>query len=257
MNRAPGLLLGLLAAGLLALVAREMDGPEPGSVPRPAASPSRPAPPPAAGPPGPDPVEGWTATLLARPLFTPGRRPPAAAAAAEPPAAAAAEPPRLAGVLAAPDGARAIFAAEGRALVVGEGGAVGPFTVRAIADGVVTLAGPGGVRTLRPRFDDAPAPPPPAGAASQGAAFEALPAPSGLDILRHANRLAPQRADGDPPPPEPGVDQLGGLFAPPSADLMPPQGLSRGPSQASPPAPPGGPAAPVPPSARPGASPTP
>ncbi len=49
--------------------------------------------------------------------------------------------PRLAGVVVAPGGRRAIFApAEGRPLVVPEGGHIGRYVVRAIMPGQVTLS---------------------------------------------------------------------------------------------------------------------
>ena len=56
-------------------------------------------------------------------------------------AAASDDLPRLAGVIVGPGGGRAIFApAEGRALVVPEGGHVGRYTVRSIVPGQVTLS---------------------------------------------------------------------------------------------------------------------
>lgn len=113
-------------------------------------------------------IARWAATSLARPLFSPGRRPPAAAT----PAAAGAAPslPRIAGVVVTPAGRRAIFAMKGaKPLVVGEGGQVAGFTVESIRAGEVVLRGPEGERVLTPTFDlEAPAPtalpdaPPPA-----------------------------------------------------------------------------------------------
>ncbi len=123
--------------------------------------------------PGPDHVAQWAATILARPLFSPGRRPPAAAAAA--PGAAAPTLPRVAGIMVTPAGRRAIFAEKGtKPLVLGEGGQVSGFTVQSIQAGQVTVRGPEGVRVLSPTFDpEAPAPASPAGAA---------PLPPGLSI---------------------------------------------------------------------------
>ncbi len=115
---------------------------------------------PARGPQPPTRVEQWIATSLARPLFAPDRRPPAAGTVA----ATSGGPhlPRLAGTLVSTEGHRAIFAAEadgGRPLVVDEGGRVGPWTVRSIAPGEVMLSGPDGQRTIGPSFDrTAPAP---------------------------------------------------------------------------------------------------
>ncbi len=78
-------------------------------------------------------------TMLARPLFNPNRRP---AATADGSAAGASDTlPRLAGVIVGPGGRRAIFApAEGRPLVVPEGGRIGRYVVRSIVPGQVTLS---------------------------------------------------------------------------------------------------------------------
>lgn len=84
-------------------------------------------------------LDGLVRTVLARPLFSPGRRPapPTDAAAG----GASDSLPRLAGVIVGPGGGRAIFApAEGHTLVVPEGGHVGRYVVRAIAPGQVTLS---------------------------------------------------------------------------------------------------------------------
>ncbi|MGH7080673.1 MAG: hypothetical protein ACREFU_21545 [Acetobacteraceae bacterium] len=87
--------------------------------------------------------------ILARPLFSPNRRPaPSSAGARE------LLPPRLSGIII--DGADrlAIFAAtgNGRPIVVRRGQTVGKWSVSAVeADGVL-LTGPGGARRLRPSF---------------------------------------------------------------------------------------------------------
>lgn len=167
--------LGLLAAMLAAAIWLELhpqireSGP---MTPRPAAGlPSVPARHSAA--PGPDQVARWAATILARPLFSPGRRPPAAAAAA--PSIAAPTLPRVAGIVVTPAGRRAIFAEKGtKPLVLGEGGQISGFTVQSIQAGQVTVRGPEGVRVLSPTFDPDAAPP----ASAPGAP----PAPPGLSI---------------------------------------------------------------------------
>jgi len=107
--------------------------------------------------PRPDPVAPkWPPArldaILARPLFTPGRTPARPERAPSPPSAT---PPRLAGLIVTGDERRAIFAsAKGeRPVVVGTGGRLGPFTVTAIDASTVELAGPDGVRTLRPATD--------------------------------------------------------------------------------------------------------
>lgn len=141
------------------------------------------------------------ATILARPLMSPGRRPPAAVRAATP----ATELPRLTGIIISPDGRSAIFAGKPRALVIPEGGQVGDYTVRQIAPGLVTLNGPVGLVALRPSFDAAARPAttatvglplvPASGDVSAGGQdtpsaipFERQQAPSGLDILRNLAR---------------------------------------------------------------------
>ena len=157
--------LGLLAAVLVAAIWLELHPQlrESGTMTsRPAAGlPAVPARHSAA--PGPDQVARWAATILARPLFSPGRRPPTAAAA---PSAAAPQLPRVAGIMVTPAGRRAIFAEKGtKPLVLGEGGEVSGFTVQSIQAGQVTVRGPEGVRVLSPTFDpDAPAPASPAAA---------------------------------------------------------------------------------------------
>jgi general secretion pathway protein N len=91
--------------------------------------------------------------ILERPLFNPDRRPP------PPPAAApAAAPPkseflRLSGTVIGPSGRSAIFVdSEGHARVVGEGGVIGEFSIRAITPGQVTLTSSAGERVLHPTF---------------------------------------------------------------------------------------------------------
>ncbi len=148
--------------------------------------------------PDPNQVARWAATVLARPLFSPGRRPPAAAAA---PGAVAPSLPRVAGIMVTPAGRRAIFAEKGaKPLVLGEGGQVGGFTVQSIRAGQVTVRGPEGVRVLSPTFDpDAPAP--------ASAAAKAAPSPLGLSIPG----LPGFQLQARPP----GLGGIPGLAAPP------------------------------------------
>jgi hypothetical protein len=112
----------------------------------------------------PDPTTDRVATILARPLFSPDRRPVAVAAAA-----ASGNPmpqglPRLAGVIVGPFGPSAIFAVEGgKPTVVKESGRIDIWDVRVVNVGTVRINGPGGARTLHPSFElapDAPAAPP-------------------------------------------------------------------------------------------------
>ncbi len=101
-------------------------------------------------------VGGWARTVLARPVFVPGRRPPAPPARAE--AAAAFVLPRLAGVMVGPTDRVAIFAATpgGKPLVMREGGRMGDDMIDSIEPGQVTLSGPDGARILLPHFDAGP-----------------------------------------------------------------------------------------------------
>ncbi len=104
----------------------------------------------------PDRSEQWAATVLARPLFSPQRRPATSAAAAAQPAA---KLPRLAGILVGPGGARAIFAPEGggKPIVLGPGASLNGGVIRGIGLGGVVLARAGGEQVLHPSFDAASA----------------------------------------------------------------------------------------------------
>jgi hypothetical protein len=149
--------LALLAAGLLTVLALELDA----GAPAEEASGGPPRHPPRAQPRAApeDPVdhtEEWAQTSLARPLFSRDRRPtPVAAKAGGGPVVTAL--PRLTGVLVGPFGRRAIFAATagGKPSVIEEGGSLGPYKVEAIAPGHVTIAGPEGEHELQPAFDAA------------------------------------------------------------------------------------------------------
>jgi hypothetical protein len=88
----------------------------------------------------------WQTVVLARPLFAPDRRPDAGTANAG--------LPRLAGVIASPDDAVAIFqpAGNGRPLVVRDGETVGGWQVTTIADNSVSLRRASDSLVLRPAF---------------------------------------------------------------------------------------------------------
>ena len=100
-----------------------------------------------------DRSQKWVATILARPLFSLDRRPPAPSIAKDS-GHAVAGIPRLAGILVTPTGRIAIFAATdgGKPIVVPENGRFGAYTVTAIEDGTVTLVGPEGTRRVLPSF---------------------------------------------------------------------------------------------------------
>ncbi len=179
MTRWPILFLSALAALLAALVAREVttEAPEPERAPQAVAAPTASR---AAGPAGPSADQ--VASLLARPLFSPGRRPAAEARAPE----IAARPtplPRLAGIMVTGGTRQAIFApdAAGKALVVGEGDTIGGFRVQSIHEGEVTLQDGATLHSVRPRYAAA-------GSAAAPAAvpFKSDPAPTGLAILNNA-----------------------------------------------------------------------
>ena len=147
--------------------------------------------------PSADPGPLWVTTLLARPLFSPSRRP---LAVAGPRAATAAPLPRLTGVLIGNTTRGAIFAAQtdGKPIMVTEGNWIGAYRVRSITAGLVILFGPEGELALRPTFAPAAVPsstgaPPtatPPGAAVPMSTLLAPPTdtakPSVLDQLRQA-----------------------------------------------------------------------
>ncbi len=135
----------------------------------------------------------WTAILLARPLFTPSRRPaPASQTAPAQPGGL----PRLAGILVSPSGRQAIFAGpkDGKPIVTREGDRIADQLVQSIRPGEVTVLGPAGARVLHPAFDNTK---------TQATPNAAQPAkPSILDLLRNG------------PPPGIGIP---GLPPPPAA----------------------------------------
>jgi hypothetical protein len=99
-----------------------------------------------------DRTREWIATVLARPLFSPDRRPAADTASV----AGTALPglPRLTGILVGPFGRNAIFAANGRRpIVVQEGARIDAYTVRSIEAAQVRIVGPEGMRVLYPTFE--------------------------------------------------------------------------------------------------------
>lgn len=111
-----------------------------------------------------DDVQAWVRPILARPLFSPDRRPAAGLDSVT--AAGARGLPRLTGILVGPFGRSAIFASNGNTpIVLGEGGRIGAYTIKSIGAAEVRLDGPHGVQRLRPAFDTAeqavPTPPGP------------------------------------------------------------------------------------------------
>ncbi len=139
------------------------------------------------------------AEVLARPLFSSGRRPAAQAAAAPP--AAVAPLPRMTGVIVTPAGRRAIFVnGAGKPMVVTEGERIGVYAVQSIEAGRVTLAGPDGQRVVAPAFDPRPAP----RAAGPAPGLPGYPGLPGLQGLAGLPGL-------DGPPPTPAVPGTAGF----------------------------------------------
>ncbi len=156
MNRLWLLLLGLTATALVGVIVLEADDPDSASetaivASRPAAA-SLTKPPDETG----SRVPEWAATVLARPLFSRDRRPAAQSAIA----VSSGGPlllPRLTGVIVTRTTRNAIFAgpAGGHAVVIGEGGKLGRYTVQKIEAGRVVIASQDGRQTLTPHVDKA------------------------------------------------------------------------------------------------------
>jgi hypothetical protein len=110
-------------------------------------------------------LSAWRDQILSRPLFTPGRRPTEIAVQS------VSGLSRLTGIILTGTRRVAIFAAQsgGPPIIVEEGARLGAYEVRQIADTSVTIAGPEGVRVIRPIFDPAPAVKPKPAPATQAA----------------------------------------------------------------------------------------
>ncbi len=143
----------LIAVALCGVIGLEIAGPDDGAD----AALVRPVPIMPAGGPGAAAVpvdrrDVRLSAILARPLFSPDRRPAASAARS------VSGLPRLSGIVVTGSRKVAIFAAPGKAIVAEEGLHLGAYDVTAISDAGVTVVGPEGTTVLRPLFD--PAPPP-------------------------------------------------------------------------------------------------
>jgi hypothetical protein len=142
--------LSAIACGLALLVGWELGAfaPNPGPVVA-----QYHAPPAATAPEAtpPDHTNDWLASILARPLFSPDRRPPADGTVVAGGEVAAL--PRLSGVLVGPFGRSAIFAPDGeKPVIVAEGSRIAAWTVQAIRANTVEVVGPEGKRSLQPSF---------------------------------------------------------------------------------------------------------
>lgn len=140
--------LFLVSTALCATLALEVSEWHGRAVARPLAPqvmpPSRDEPPDNAG--VPDQHEAWFAQTLARPLFSPDRRPVEAGVRGL---------PRLTGVVVNGSQRIAIFASPSgqHPIIVEAGGHVGAYQVQDIADAGVTVSGPQGTTMIRPIFD--------------------------------------------------------------------------------------------------------
>lgn len=100
---------------------------------------------------GAPPVTALTEAVLARPLFSPDRKPMPAAHAG------ASALPRLTGTIRTDSGVLAIFQpADGKPIVLGRGGAITEWTISEIADGEVVLQRGGSTSTLRLSYANVP-----------------------------------------------------------------------------------------------------
>ena len=100
------------------------------------------------------------ATTLARPLFSSTRRPPQGAASDAAPSSELTDT-RLTGIVTEPGRRIAIFAVNGaKPLTLTEGENVSGWRIENITPREVSLSGPGGTKTLQPKFDSNLAPPP-------------------------------------------------------------------------------------------------
>jgi len=138
--------LGLVSAALVAVIAFETTGtPVPPSA-------VAPPPPPLGLPVAADAdVQALVPVILARPLFSPDRRPKAGPAAV----GVTDDMPRLAGMLIDRSDRHAIFQPTGDAkpVIVAVGDQVGGYKVQEITAEAVTLAGPKGTLVLQPKPD--------------------------------------------------------------------------------------------------------
>jgi hypothetical protein len=159
-------LLGVVGVLLAAIIGYEVFSAEPGTTAEPAAA-APAAPPKASASPAlaPPRTAEWVANILARPLFSPYRKPDAAPAkeAAPAPDQASNDLPRLAGIQLVGTSRHAIFQPTGDTppLVVGEGETIAGWKVETIGLTSVKLTGPGGATTVEPKFDEKAVPPPP------------------------------------------------------------------------------------------------
>jgi hypothetical protein len=153
------LTLPFLLAGCILLGAIVIDELEPSAAPSEITIPARPATPPQTASAAllrrdqAVQYEALVATTLARPLFSATRRPPPRGSAEDSDDSGLADT-RLAGIVIEPGYRIAIFAPEGaKPITVSEGQTVGRWRVENISSREVSLSGPDGIRTVRPKPD--------------------------------------------------------------------------------------------------------
>jgi hypothetical protein len=95
-------------------------------------------------------VESWVSTALARPLFSPDRRPVSSSTASA--SNTTRHLPRLAGIVISSESRRAIFSDGPKPIVVNEGDHIEGYIVRSITAREVYLATPHETQVLRPTF---------------------------------------------------------------------------------------------------------
>ena len=117
-------------------------------------------------------AQTWVDAILARPLFMPSRRPPAAAAG---PGNSGPGFPRLTGIIIMPQQREAIFAVPGKSqpIVVTAGSRLNGVLIKSIEAGAVVVVDAAGTRMIRPSFA--------AGTAS-GASVPAAPPPLSIMV---------------------------------------------------------------------------
>jgi hypothetical protein len=97
-------------------------------------------------------TEAWARTILRRPLFTVGRKPPKSGGHNS--VASTNGLPRLAGIMITAAGRRAIFMPDGgKPLTLAEGASVDEYTIRRISADRVVLSGAKGDLTVQPTYD--------------------------------------------------------------------------------------------------------
>ncbi|HEY1413365.1 MAG TPA: hypothetical protein VGF36_14560 [Rhodopila sp.] len=101
-------------------------------------------------------VDGKLNEILARPVFSPGRRPTGTGSHSVPGLA------RLTGIVVTGSRKMAIFAGQagGKPIVVEEGAHINAYELKAISESNVTVLGPEGTTVMTPIFDPSPQVPP-------------------------------------------------------------------------------------------------